>query len=656
MGVVTPLFLLLGAAAAVPLVLHLLQRHQGPRLVFPALRYLRRAERESARRVRLRQLLLLLLRMAVVLLLAAAAARPFLRAAGDAHEPTALVIVLDNSMSTGAVHGEQRVLDVLKERALETVARVAPGDRLWLLRAGAPWEPALTADAATLADAIRQTEATAAAADLGAALERAATLVAAGAEGRAPEIHLLSDLQATALPRALAATAAVPVVVWLPVDDPPPNAWVSATIIGGGLPPLAGRRSTATVEVAGDRAGDSVAVRLALDGAIVAAGTAAPGAAAVLPFPARPAGTLTGHAEIDPDALRADDRRHFALRVEPPPTVALTGQAPFVEEALQVLEEAGRLRRVGSVAAADVALHAGGEGLAAGRALAIVLPPASAVALPALERRLAAAGVAWRYDPPEGGGEAAFAPAEGSPDELAATLAEARVRTAYGLRAPAAPTAGDSVLVALADGRPWAVRTTRTGGGPTLLLASPLDEAATTLPTSAAMLPLLDRLLAARRVAAPVAAVAPGVEVPLPAAADAVLLPDGTREAVGGGTRWGGAVAPGAYRILAGDSVLGAVAVNPDPAESELARLDRDGLAAGLPGWELHTTSSAGGWRRAVFQRRLGSELWRWALAAVLVLLVVESLVAASAGGARRHQGGSGGEPAPTAQPAAADA
>ena len=39
MGFLQPLLLALGGAAAVPVLLHLLQRHQGPRVVFPALRY-----------------------------------------------------------------------------------------------------------------------------------------------------------------------------------------------------------------------------------------------------------------------------------------------------------------------------------------------------------------------------------------------------------------------------------------------------------------------------------------------------------------------------------------------------------------------------------------------------------------------------------------
>ncbi|MGH7504535.1 MAG: BatA domain-containing protein, partial [Longimicrobiales bacterium] len=118
MGFLSPILLVLGAAIAVPVILHLFQRHQGPRVVFPALRYLRRAEKEHARQIKLRQLLLMLLRVAAVLLLALAAARPFARGAGAQHQPTAVAIVLDNSLSSGVVNDDRRVLDTLKERAL----------------------------------------------------------------------------------------------------------------------------------------------------------------------------------------------------------------------------------------------------------------------------------------------------------------------------------------------------------------------------------------------------------------------------------------------------------------------------------------------------------------------------------------------------------
>ena len=98
-----PLSLFLGAAALVPLLIHLMRRRIGLRVEFPAARYLARAEQEHSRTLRLRNLLLMLLRVLVVLLVAMAAARPVTRWVGGGHAPTALAIVLDNSLSTSVV-------------------------------------------------------------------------------------------------------------------------------------------------------------------------------------------------------------------------------------------------------------------------------------------------------------------------------------------------------------------------------------------------------------------------------------------------------------------------------------------------------------------------------------------------------------------------
>ena len=53
-------------AAAIPALLHLLERRVPPEAEFPPLRYLTEAERQSARRLKLRHLLLLLLRTALI--------------------------------------------------------------------------------------------------------------------------------------------------------------------------------------------------------------------------------------------------------------------------------------------------------------------------------------------------------------------------------------------------------------------------------------------------------------------------------------------------------------------------------------------------------------------------------------------------------------
>src|ERR1700752_2161644 len=77
-----PLALLGLAAAGIPALLHLLQRRVPPQLDFPAVRYLSAAERESARRLRLRHLLLLILRTALIVVIVVAAARPLVRLKG----------------------------------------------------------------------------------------------------------------------------------------------------------------------------------------------------------------------------------------------------------------------------------------------------------------------------------------------------------------------------------------------------------------------------------------------------------------------------------------------------------------------------------------------------------------------------------------------
>ncbi len=630
MGFLSPALLLLGLAVAVPLVLHLFQRHQGPRVVFPAVRYLRRAERESARRVRLRQMLLLALRLAVILLIALAAARPFLPIGGSGHEPTAVAIVLDNSMSSAAIEGDRRVLDVLQARALQTVAAAGPDDRFWLIRAGAPDEPAIPGDAPATAARIRATAPTAGAADLPAAIARARTLLAAGADHRAPEIEVLSDLQASGFGAPLpAGKDAPPLVLWVGDSRVPPNDAVADAEVGGGLPPRAGQRSTASAAVTGTRK-DSVGVRLVLDGRVQGAAIAPAGASVVLPFPARDSGLAAGWIEIDADALHADDRRYFAVRVEPPPAVALAGSLPFVDAALAVLADAGRIHRAAS-GAADVLIAPGGAGIESGASggTVVVLPPTAPTELPALNGRLATAGIPWRYDPPTLTGEARFAP---SPDsgELSRALSDARLQQVYGLRHEG-PASGDTVLLRLADGATWAVRGARPGGGRYILVASTFNPEASTLPTSSAMLPLLDHLTglwASARGGA--VALLPGERVPLPDAADAVERPDGTHDAVQPGEVYAAPPLAGIYRILSNGGAVGAFAVNPPPSESDLTRLPPGRVDDALPGWTIRTADDAAAWRASIYRARLGRETW-WPLAALLLLLLlIEGWVAAS--------------------------
>lgn len=633
MGFLAPTLLFLGAAIAVPIVLHLFQRHQGPRVVFPALRYLRRAEKESARQIRLRQLLLLLVRAAALILIAMAAARPFLRSGGSQHQPTAVVIVLDNSLSTGAVAGDRRVLDVLKDRALETLEAAGADDRIWLIRAGAPWEPALSGESFTLAERVRETEPTAAAADLAAALDHARGVLAAGAEGRVTEIHLLSDFQVTNFATGGVLLEDGPsVLAWSPEEAAPPNGRVAAVEIEGGLAPIAGERAVLAATLAGETGEDSLAARLAVDGRVVAAARVPPGATALLSVPEHATGLMTGWVETDPDALRADDRRYFAVHVRPPPRAALTAPQEFVGQALDVLAGAGRLSRV-DAAVADVVIApaaAGLETLQPGQSV-VVLAPESPVQLPAVNRRLGAAALPWRLAPGASEGEARL-DVEPGRDPLSEPLSRVRLSTVYELVPEGDPAVGDTVLLGLRDGGPWAVRGERRAGGRFVIIASPFTDSASTLPTSPAMLPLLERILAAWTATVPARLeIEPGERPVLPADTRAILRPDGTRDEVTAVDGWIADGEPGIHRVLGeADSVLTAFAVNPPASESRLDRLTRRDIERRLESWQPQVVASAEAWPRAVFRQRLGREFWRPLLAVGLLLLLIEALVAAT--------------------------
>ena len=115
----------LGAAAAAPLIIHLLWR-QKPLLVrFTAVRFILTGRRRSFRRTRLKHLLLLLLRMGLIALFALLIARPILHrgavAAGEggvAGTPAA-AIVLDDSMSMNYRVGDATWFDTARNRAVE---------------------------------------------------------------------------------------------------------------------------------------------------------------------------------------------------------------------------------------------------------------------------------------------------------------------------------------------------------------------------------------------------------------------------------------------------------------------------------------------------------------------------------------------------------
>ena len=633
MGFLAPIFLVAGVLVGVPLLLHLLNPHESRRISFPALRYLQRTEREHAHRIRFRQLLVLLLRMAVIFLLVLAGARVFVRGRGSAHDPTALVVILDNSMSSGLVVGEERVLDQFKRLALQGLEKATPDDRIWVIRAGEPWDVSAPEDPAQARARVQETDVSAGPGDLSSALARARELVE-GAGLAAHEIHLLSDLQASAFPAVGDGQLAgeIPVVLLAPELTTPENHYLHAVEIGGGLPPVAGQPSDLSVSVGagGEAGGRPVPLRLVIEDRIRGASSALPGRSVVMPLGPFAEGRVEGFVETDPDALRADDRRHFVFSVRAPPTVALLGEETFfLNQALLVLEDRGRISRA-APGTAEVLFALGGAGLEGHRQgqAAVVIPASDVTLLPALNRRLAQAGIPWRAERSNSAGEARL-----GETRLPLELGDVRIREWLLLQPTVGNGEGAEVQVQLNTGEPWLVTGTA-ATGPYLLLGSPLDETATTLPVSAAMVPLLawstsrwsSREAQGRRLEA-------GSTLSVSSAATHVRTPDGTRYPIDGTQVFSATRAAGVYTVLRGDSVLERISVDPPLRESILQRLEVDDLRQHV-GSKLGLVRDPGEWPDRVFLSRQGPELWKPLLVSALLLLLLESWIAAPGGSA----------------------
>jgi hypothetical protein len=626
MTFLSPLLLLAASAVAVPVLLHFLQRSRGRTVSFPAVRYLQRTAKDHARSIRSRQKLLLFLRILLLTLITLAAARPLLTALSSTHPPTALAIVVDNTMSSGAVQGGVRALDRLKDVARESVARAGAEDRIWLVRVGEPWVPARPLSPERALRDLEEIEPTPFGGSLEDAVERALDLVRA-AELEAAEVHVLSDLRRTALegvePRE-STGGEPPVLVWRDTLAPPPNLSVASLVVGGGLPPLPDERTDFVFSLSASGPWDpSVPVRLFAEDRLRGRVEAEPGAIGAIAAGPFQAGWVTGSVEVDPDALRADDRRYFAFRVRPPVrTTGLGVAGPFMDEALRVLEESGRVLLVGS--GGEVAIRTGGVSSLnpGGQAALILLPPGDRTLLPGINRLMDDLDLGWRYDLTDARGQLPLS------DSRIPGLSGVEVGGGYRL-VPSGGSVG-RVMASTSDGAPWLIEVS-VPGMRALLVGAPLDPSFTTLPLRAGMVPFVDWMLTRwAGGSAPADEIAAGELLIAPAGVTAVLDPGGSRIDLQRDGGPGGRAVPGVYRFLAGDSLVAAVASNPPPGESDLRPATDDAVST-LAGPEGMVVSSREGWTEASFRIRTGPEAGWVILLLAALLLGLESIVAASA-------------------------
>jgi hypothetical protein len=521
------------AAAAIPILLHLLARREPPTVLFPAVRYLVTTTREHQRRLKLQNWLLLLLRTLLIVLVVLAAAAPSVPESGvPGHAPSGLVLIVDNSPSSGAVTGGAPQLRAILTAARRVLARATPQDALWLITAD---EIPRRGDRAALGELLNGLNVSPRRLDLGTAINLAAEVLAS--EPRPGEIVLLTDLQASAIS---AAQPPVPLVVGRPVTPPPPNAGIGA--IDPGSQPWSADGGRVSVTLVGD-SGPAVPLSARLGNRPPRQALAHVGGAVSLNLPGAASGWWTLSAALDPDELRADDQRVTAIRVAPVARVDWDSTSRFIAAACEVLASNRRIARGQEVTLGRL-----------GRGISVVQPPEDPAQLGALNRALSSRGIGWSY------GELSIQP--GASDS-GAVVARQRVLRRYLLH----PTgSGRTGVLATVNGTPWIVRAENV-----VLLGSRLEPAWTDLPVSAGFMPFMDVLL--NRLARGEIALEQG------AAGDPVRLPDLVSEVRQGDRQWrvegGGQFSPteqGVHFLLAGRDTVGALSVNPDPRESKLTR------------------------------------------------------------------------------------
>lgn len=197
-------FLLFGlAAAAIPVLLHLLNLRKLRTIEFSTLRFLKELQQTRIRQLKLRQLLLLLIRTLLVILIILAFARPALKGSlfgaigTDAH--TTVVVILDDSFSmmSSDEHGE--VFKQAKDAAGRIIGMMKAGDEAFLVKLSdvprATIEPA-THDFGALQKVIAESQISTIRRSLADALRLSARLIGTSRNANR-EIYLISDFQRT---------------------------------------------------------------------------------------------------------------------------------------------------------------------------------------------------------------------------------------------------------------------------------------------------------------------------------------------------------------------------------------------------------------------------------------------------------------------------
>lgn len=330
MTFLNPLYLIALAAAAIPIILHLLNLRKTRVIEFSTLTFLKELQRSKIRKLKLRQWLLLALRTLIIIFVVLAFTRPALRS-GFGFLPgtsakSSVVIVLDNSYSMLLSDDRGQLLKQAKLKTQELLDLLQPGDDAALVLTTAP-ESAneLSAALNAVRDEVEDVNISYAHGDYRAALTAASALLSASSNFN-KEVYVLTDRQRSQFTMADGAASqqlfdpGVKVFV-LPVGDGDQGntsldaVEVENSIFERGKPV----DISAMVRNASDAALSNAIVSVFLGGERVAQNTVdvAPGGTKQVQFTVLPkeSGWVRGFVELEDDRLPEDNRRYFGFHI-----------------------------------------------------------------------------------------------------------------------------------------------------------------------------------------------------------------------------------------------------------------------------------------------------------------------------------------------------
>jgi hypothetical protein len=350
MSFLTPLFLAGLGAIAVPVLIHLIQRERKRVIEFPSLMFVRRIPYQSVRRRRIRHWPLLLLRAAAIALIVAAFARPFFERSaaatamsGGARE---VVILLDQSASMGYADHWSRA----QEAARTVVRGLGPDDRatLVLFARNAEENMRATSDRSRLAAAINAARVGSGATRYSPALKLAESILGRSTLKRR-EAVLISDFQKSGWGGSEDARFAEGMTLSAVSVASPNTANLSVPSVSFARASFSGQERvtvTAGLSNKGDDTLKDVPVTLTVDGHEIETGraTVAPHASASVSFTqfTLASANVRGTVRAGTDLLPADNSFHFVLAPSDPMAVEIvdggdrSGASLFLSKALSI--------------------------------------------------------------------------------------------------------------------------------------------------------------------------------------------------------------------------------------------------------------------------------------------------------------------------------